>query len=161
KVEEAFCHFQYVLYTVLTTAAHLKAAQGEENFTINAQGGLTAKGLDRRNEKSISTVDWYAASAAAEGCIREHFGKVRAAALAAHHRIVMDLGHSHNWEIAMEYDTSQCEMVALRPAHDLSMLDIAALTIIMTHPSVKPAPQSFLSASPSKQPIHSDHLSTP
>jgi hypothetical protein len=53
------------------------------------------------------------ASAAAEGRIREHFGEARATALAAHHRIVMDLGHSHNWEIAMEYDISQREMVAL------------------------------------------------
>lgn len=161
KVEEAFRRFQYVPYTALTTAARLKAAQGEENFTINAQGGLTAKGLDRRNEKSISIVDWYAASTAAEGRIREHFGEARATALAAHHRIVMDLGRSHNWETAMEYDVSQCEMVALRPAHDLSTLDIAALAIIATRPPAKPTPQSFLSVSPSKRPIYSDHLSTP
>ena len=61
----------------------------------------------------------------------------------------------------MEYNISQREMVALRPVHDLSTLDIAALAIIATHPSVKPAPQSFLSVSPSKRPFHSDHPSTP
>lgn len=162
KVEEAFRHFQYVPYTALTTAACLKAAQGKENFTINVQGGLTAKGLDQRNKKSISVVDWYAASMAAEGHTREHFGKGRAAALAAHHRIVMDLGCSHNWDIAMEYDISQCEMVVLCPVHDLSTLDVAVLAIIVTHPSVKPMPQSFLSASPSKQPFqYSSHGHTP
>ena len=95
-------------------------------------------------------VDWYAASAAAKEHIREHFGEARATALAAHHRIVMDLRRSHNWEIAMEDDISQCEMVALHPVHDLSTLDIAALAIIATRPSVKPAPQSFLSVSLSK-----------
>jgi hypothetical protein len=150
KVKEAFWHFQYVPYTTLTTAAHLKAAQGEENFTINVQGGLTAKGLDWRNKKSISVIDWYVASAAAEGCIREHFGEERAAALAAHCRVVMDLGHSHNWDIAMEYDVSQCKMVALCLVHDLSTLDVAVLAIITTQPSVKPMPQSFLSVSLSK-----------
>jgi hypothetical protein len=161
KVEEAFRRFQYVPYTALTTAARLKAAQGEENFTINVQGGLTAKGLNRRNEKSISVVDWYAASMAAKGRIREHFGEGRATALAAHHKIVMDLGHSHNWDIAMEYDISQREMVALRPVHDLSTLDIAVLAIIATRPSVKPMPQPFLSASPSKRPFQYDHPTTP
>ena len=156
KVEDAFCHFQYVPYTALTTAACLKAAQGEENFSINAQGGLTAKGLDQRNEKNISAIDWYAASAAAERHIKEHFGEVRATALAAHHRIVMDLRCSYIWEIAIEYDISQCEMVALCPVHDLSTLDIglAALAIIVTCSSVKPAPQSFLSASLLKRPFH-------
>jgi hypothetical protein len=104
KVEEAFHHFQYVPYTALTTAANLRAACGEEDFTINAQGGLTAKGLDWRNERSISIVDWYAAATAAEGCIQEHFGEMRATLLAAHHTLVMDLRHSHNWEIAMDYD---------------------------------------------------------
>ena len=157
-MEEAFCRFQYIPYTALTTAARLKAAQGEENFTINAQGGLTAKGLDRRNERSISVVDWYTASAAAEGRIREHFGEGRAAALVAHHKIVMDLGHSHNWDIAMEYDISQCEMVMLRLTHDLSILDVAALAIIATCPSVKSMPQSFLSASPSKRPFQYDTM---
>jgi hypothetical protein len=85
----------------------LRAACGEEDFTINAQGGLTAKGLDQRNEKSISIVDWYAAATAAKGCIREHFGETRATALAAHHKIVMDLRRSHNWEIAVDYNISQ------------------------------------------------------
>lgn len=45
--------------------------------------------------------------------------------------------------------------------HDLSMLNIAALAIIATRPSVKAAPQSFLSVSPLKQSFHSDHPSTP
>jgi hypothetical protein len=146
---------------VLTTAAHLKAAQGEENFTINAQGGLTAKGLDQRNEKSISVVDWYMASVASEDHIREHFGEGRAAALTAHHKIVMDLGRSHNWDIAMEYDISQHEMVVLHPVHDLSTLDVAVLAIIVTCPSVKSVPQSFLSTSLSKCPLQDDHPTTP
>ena len=46
----------------------------------------------------------------------------------------MDLGHSHNWETAMEYDIQQHDMVALNPSHDLDNLDLAVLTIIATCP---------------------------
>ena len=95
-------------------------------------------------------MDWYTASVAAEGRIRDHFGEGRAAALVTHHKIVMDLSHSHNWDITMEYDISQREMVVLCPTHDLSILDVAVLAIIVTRPSVKSMPQLFLSASPLK-----------
>lgn len=139
KFEEAFHHFQYVPYTTCTRAAYLKAAHGEEDFTINAQGGLSAKGLDQRNERSISVVDWYAAATAAKGHIREHFGETKAMALAAHHKIVMDLGCSHSWEIAMDYNISQCELVTLCPTHDLSTLATAHVADQVTsHQIAKP-----------------------
>jgi hypothetical protein len=63
KVDEAFKSFHYV---PLTSAAQLKAARGEEDFILNANGGLTAKSLDWHNEKLISAVDWHAAARAAE-----------------------------------------------------------------------------------------------
>ena len=106
-------------------------------------------------------MDWYAVSMAAEGHIREHFGEGRAAALVTHHKIVMDLGHSHNWDITMEYDISQREMVVLCPTHYISILDVAVLAIIATCPSVKSMPQLFLSASPLKRPFQYDHPTTP
>ncbi|KAF8235300.1 hypothetical protein L208DRAFT_1257720, partial [Tricholoma matsutake] len=119
--------------------AYLKAAHGEEDFTINAQGGLSAKGLDQRNERSISVVDWYAAATAAKGHIREHFGETKAMALAAYHKIVMDLGCSHSWEIAMDYNISQCELVTLCPTHDLSTLATAHVADQVTsHQIAKP-----------------------
>ena len=63
-------------------------------------------------------------------------------------------------------------MVVLRLTHDLSILDLAVLAIIVTCPSVKSMPQSFLSASPSmpqsflsaspsKRPFQYDHPTTP
>jgi hypothetical protein len=122
-------------YTALTLTARLKAARGEEEFIVNTQGGLTAKGLDRRSEKVISTVDWHAASRAAEDRICLYHGEAQASAFAAHHRVVMDLRRSHSWEIAMDYDIQQRELAALNPAHDLSGLDTAALTVIATRPA--------------------------
>jgi hypothetical protein len=132
KVDEAFKNFRYVPYSSLTLAARLKAARGEEDVVFNAQGGLTIKSLDRRNEKAISTVDWHVAAHAAEEQIHFHHGAGRAKAFAAHHKLVMDLGHSHSWDIAMEYNVQQREVTALYPSHDLSSLDMAALTLIAT-----------------------------
>jgi hypothetical protein len=65
----------------------------------------------------------------------------------------MDLGRSHNWDIAMDYDVQQREVVSLNPTHDLSTLDIAALTIIATRPVVHnlslPTSSSLKRSSPS------------
>jgi hypothetical protein len=102
----------------------------------------------------ISTVDWYVTSKAAEDRICFYHGTSRATVLAAHHKIVMDLGHSHNWEIAMEYDMQQRELVLLNPTHDLSTLNTAALTIIATCPT--PAATMFPPSSPSKRPLPVD-----
>src|ERR1700722_7994885 len=124
--------FEYVPYTALSHVARLKAAQGEEDFVINGLGGLTAKGLDRKTERQIQMVDWQAAAHVAEDRIRAHHGDERAEALAAHHRIVTDLAHLHGWRTAVEYDIQQRELVAFRPAHDLSTLDSMALTLIAT-----------------------------
>jgi hypothetical protein len=156
-VDEAFKNFRYVPYTSLTLAARIKASRGEEDIVFNAQGGLTVKSLDRRNEKSISAVDWHAAARAAEERIRFHHGDSRADAFAAHHRLVMDLGRSHNWDVAMEYDVQQREVAALNPSHDLSSLDMAAFTLIATRSVMH---QVAPSSSPPKRSFPSDTLSS-
>ena len=43
----------------------------------------------------------------------------------------------------MEYDVQQHELAALNPAHDLSTLDTAALTIIATHPFLASVPHAL------------------
>jgi hypothetical protein len=154
KVDEAFKSFHYIPYSSLTSAAQLKAAHGKEDFILNANGGLMAKSLDRCNEKLISAVDWHAAAWAAEERICFHHGEVHAGAFAQHHILVMDLGRSHDWNIAMEYDVQQREAVALNPLHNLACLDLAALTIISTCPS---APVALaVPSSPLKHSFSSD-----
>src|SRR6202011_4285549 len=110
KAEDAFRQFKYVPYTALTLTVRLCAARGEEDYVINAQGGLTAKGLDRRSEKSISLIDWSAASETCEKRIRFHWGDTRAAAFEAHHKVVMKIARTHGWDIAMEYDIHQRDL---------------------------------------------------
>ena len=66
KVEEVFKNFHYVPYSSLTLASWVKAAHGEEDLVLNAQGGFTSKSLDRQNEISISVVEWHTAARAAE-----------------------------------------------------------------------------------------------
>jgi hypothetical protein len=132
KVDEVFKAFRYVPYTALTFSAKQKSARGEEDFVINAQGGITVKNLDRRTERSISELDWIASSKAAEDRTRVHHGEDRAGALSSHHQIVLGIGRSHGWPTALEYDIQQRDLVAANPAHDFSTLDTAALTIIVT-----------------------------
>jgi hypothetical protein len=134
----------------LTLVARVRAARGEEDVVFNAQGGLTVKSLDRRNEKLISMVDWYAAARAAEDRIRFYHGDTRAVAFATHHKLFMDLACSHSWEVAMEYDVQQCELVSLNPSHDLSSLDTSALTVIATRIAIS-QPLAVASSSPVKR----------
>ncbi|KAG2144461.1 hypothetical protein DEU56DRAFT_754133, partial [Suillus clintonianus] len=133
KVDEAFKAFKYVPYSTLTSSARWQAIRsGEEAFTISASGSLMAKGLDRRNERSITLSDWIGAADAAEDRTEHYHGVARAKALKAHHSVVLGLSRSHSWDVAVEYDIQQREMVAQHPQHDLSQLDDRALTIIAT-----------------------------
>jgi hypothetical protein len=139
--------FCYVPYSSLTQQTRLKALHGDEEFVVNTQGGLTAKGLDRSSEKSISLADWIAAAAIAVERTTKYHGTERGQSLAAHHRIVEGLAVSHNLTVAMEYDIQQREAVAANPSHDLSGLDVLALTIITTR-LVTTAPLSPIHPSP-------------
>lgn len=134
KVEDTIRQFRYVPYTSLSHTARLRAAQGDDDFVINAQGGLTAKGLDRRNETTIATLDWHAAARVVEDRTRFHHGEARANALASHHAIILSLGRTHGWSFAIEYDIQQRELLAAQPAHDISTLDNTSLTLISTRP---------------------------
>ena len=140
-MDDAFQLHKYVPYSSLTQVARLRASRGEEEFIINACGGLTAKGLDRKDERSIAFPDWLGATHAAEERVHFHHGEAQAMALTKHHRIVTELVHSHSWPIAIEYDIKQRELAALHPEHDLASLDEKCLTLISTamlvanHPS--------------------------
>ncbi|KAG1719378.1 hypothetical protein EDB19DRAFT_1972723 [Suillus lakei] len=144
KVEEAFKNYCYVPYTALTHAARSKAfLHGEDSSFIFTQDGLTAKGLDRANELSIMTVDWIAAAKAAEDRTLHYWGEARASALVSHHLIVLDIGRTHGWAVAMHYDVQQRELAHANHEHNLAGLDVAALTI--ANNKIPPvAPQSTL-----------------
>ncbi|KAG1779493.1 hypothetical protein EV702DRAFT_1195454 [Suillus placidus] len=156
KVEEAFKHYRYVPYTALTHAARSKAfLRGEDSSFVFTQDGLTAKGLDRTNELSIATVDWVAAARAAEDRTLNHWGEVRASALISHHLVVLDIGRTHGWAVAMHYDVQQRELAHANHEHNLAGLDVAALTI--ANNKIPPAmPQSTPFISPSKRAAPSD-----
>jgi hypothetical protein len=130
KADEAFRAFKYVPYTALSHSARLKAARGEEDYGVNAQGGLTAKGLDRRDKNNIEMVDWQAAAHAAEACIRAYHGEERAKALTAHHRVVLDIARLHSWSVAVEYDIQQREIASYHLTHDVSAMDVQAFALI-------------------------------
>ncbi|KAG1798543.1 uncharacterized protein HD556DRAFT_1266834 [Suillus plorans] len=102
KVDDTFKGFKYVPYSVLTSTARWQAVRnGEEAFTITAAGAIAAKGLDRRNERSITLSDWIGAAEAAEERTEFYHGIARAVALKAHHSVVLGLSRSHSWDFVV------------------------------------------------------------
>lgn len=120
KVDDAIAAFKYIPYTSLTKSAKTKALHSNEEFIINAHGGLTSKALDRKFERLISFSDWMTASRTMEKRIRVHHGDSRADDFAAHHQIVIEIQGTHGWAIAVDYDIQQRELVHLNPKHDIS-----------------------------------------
>lgn len=153
KVEEAFKLYRYVPYTTLTHAARSKAfLHGEDSSFVFTSDGLMAKGLDRSNELLVSTVDWIAAAKAAEERTTHYWGPERGAALVLHHLVVLDIGRTHGWSVAMHYDVQQRELAHANHEHNLEGLDIAALTLANNKvaytisPAPHPAPAAKRSA---------------
>ncbi|KIJ24973.1 hypothetical protein M422DRAFT_274138 [Sphaerobolus stellatus SS14] len=62
KVIHAFKAFEYIPYTSLTTAACLKADNGEQEMELRVNGTLAVKKLDRQDERAIREGSWQAAS---------------------------------------------------------------------------------------------------
>jgi hypothetical protein len=121
---------------------------------INSQGDLSAKPLDRKDEKAISIVDWLSAASTAEDRTRFHHGEARASALAAHHKFVQELARLHGWQIAMEYDVLQRFLTTQNPRHDLGTLDSDAVSLIVSHILAqhlnKNSPSPVLSSTPKR-----------
>ncbi|KAG1760433.1 hypothetical protein EDD22DRAFT_901258 [Suillus occidentalis] len=153
--------YRYVPYTAITHAARSKSyLRGEDSTFVFTPEGLTAKGLDRSNELSISAVDWFAAAKAAEERTLHYWGIDRESALVSHHLIVLDIGRTHGWPVAMHYDVQQRELAHANHDHNLAGLDIAALTLASNKITctVSSAPQFN---SPTKRSAPSDFATSP
>lgn len=106
------------------------------------------------------TVDWVAAAKAAEDRTLHYWGETRASALISHHLVVLDIGHTHGWAVAMHYDVQQRELAHANHEHNLAGLDIAALTI--ANNKIPPAaPHSTPFISPSKRAAPSNFQTSP
>ena len=119
-------------YISLSILAHVKATCGKDKVVLNLSGSFLDKLLDQYNERSISVVDWHTASHVMEERTCFHHSDAWAEALAMHHKVIMNLGFTHSWEIAIEYDIQQHKLSSLNPTHDLSSLNTTVLTIIAT-----------------------------
>jgi hypothetical protein len=70
--------------------AYTQVVQVEEEFVINSQGDLSAKPLDKKDEKSILIV---ALMAEDQTCFPH--GEAHASVLAVHHKFVQELARLH------------------------------------------------------------------
>ncbi|KAJ3714804.1 hypothetical protein C8R42DRAFT_646253 [Lentinula raphanica] len=165
KVDDACRLFKYVPYTAsLSQAACVKVANGEQEVSLTPGGGLTIKGLDRKNENNIWELDWMQAAKTVAERIRLYHGDKRADALIRHNKLVLKLGTKHSWHRALEYNIGQRELWAADPTHDIGSLDSEAFMLLASHQPVgQPFPQEGNTAStgPGTQTVSSKlHAST-
>ncbi|TFY61181.1 hypothetical protein EVJ58_g4672 [Rhodofomes roseus] len=131
RIEDAIAAHKYVPYSALTIAARAKAASTDEAFTIDTDGCLKARAPDRKNERSISFLEWENVARAVVVTTRKYFGDDRADRLQQHHAWVARIAASLSWEVALEYDIREREAAAEDPTHDLSVYnDLLVSTIV-------------------------------
>ena len=125
------------------------------------QSGITAKGLDRRNENSISFDDWVPVAYAAVERVQHYHGEKRAKALESHHRNVIALQKSLSWDIMRQYDIQQRELAAANPKHDLTHVDHTAISILVSSRSAHSFLPDQRSTGPTGSSTSPHHLSSP
>lgn len=148
KIADAFAAGEYIPYSQLNPREF--AATGHTQEFIFGEGGvLQARGLDARNDRSITLERWVLASQIAVTETRRHQGEARATVLEKHHSNVQTICGHYGWPVAREYDIQQRQMAALDPAHDLSVFDRHFLLMMITSglasfatlpPALPPAP---------------------
>ena len=165
KVTDAIRSLHYILYTALSAAAREKAERGEDELVFTANGTLTPKGLDCRNERLITFPQWQAASTAVLNETHKVWGAARSIPLSLHHGNVVNPTNTHGWDIALEYDIRQRTAASVDKRHDLSTVDTIALTTIATElmlrrPATANSTYIPTTASPKRQlPIDHDSAS--
>lgn len=88
-----------------------------------------------------------------------YWGEEHASAPVSHHLIVLDIGRTHGWSVAMQHDVQQRELAHTNHEHNLTGLNVAALTLANNKISTTvshPAPSS-----PNKCTAPSDFPSSP
>ena len=89
-----------------------------------------------------------------------YWGEERSSALASHHLVVLDIGRTHGWLVAMHYDVQQRELAHANHDHNLAGLDVAALTLANNKLFLL-APQPAPTIPSAKRPALSEFPSSP
>lgn len=107
KIDDKFRLYHFVPYSKLLPDEFNRLESDQQEFIINALGGLTEKGSDLSCEYSLSSLDWM--NAVNRAIARTHYwhGNARAALLQDHHEFVIQVGKSHGWSVVLEYDVQQ------------------------------------------------------
>ncbi|KAJ3757804.1 hypothetical protein EV360DRAFT_83677 [Lentinula raphanica] len=138
RVDEACKLFEYIPYKALTPTVHLKAANGDQEISLAADGSLTMKSLDRKSKRVILEVEWHAAAKTVVGRIHFYHGNEQANALEKHNSIMWDIAASMGWRKAVKYDILQRELLASDWTHNISTLNDCALNILAAKAASQP-----------------------
>lgn len=122
-----------------------------QEFVINVSGGLTEKGSDLSKEYALSSLDWVNAANRAVIRTRHWHGDVRANPLQRHHEFVVQIGRSHGWSVALEYDVQQRKLAEVNILHDLAAHNMSLLVLLASKPIHIATTAHIPSISPSKR----------
>ncbi|KAI0085360.1 hypothetical protein BDY19DRAFT_996892 [Irpex rosettiformis] len=103
RLTEGFMAGEYIPYSQLNPQEFTNTSHFQD-YVIGEGGTLRAKGLDPRNDSSISVERWLAASQIAVTETRRTHKDGRAEALIKHHANVGIAAGEYGWPVAREYD---------------------------------------------------------
>lgn len=134
RIDEKFRLYHFVPYSKLLPDEFNKFESDTQEFVINASGGLTEKGSDLSKEYTLSSLDWMNAANRAVVRTRYWHGDVGANPLQHHHEFVAQIGRSHGWSIALEYDVQQRKLAEANINHDLVAHNMNLLILLASKP---------------------------
>lgn len=135
KINEKFRQYHFVPYSKLVPDDFNKLESDQQEFIFNASGGLIEKGSDLSREYSLSSLDWMNAANRAVAWTHYWHGNARAIPLQDHHEFVIQIGKSHGWSVALEYDVHQRKIAETDVYHDLSTPNMKMLLLIASKPA--------------------------
>jgi hypothetical protein len=122
---------------------------------------LSAKPLDRRNEKNITIYDWSSVATVAEEKTRLYHGVASGNALASHHQNVKEVARLYGWQVAVEYDIQQRYVSSIEHTHDIATWDATAVMLLVSKQCAYRGPPPSSLVSPTKRSAPADLLTPP
>jgi hypothetical protein len=121
RVDDAIKKLRYIDYSLLSRSSREQATRDDEGLVVtNGRVELKSKAMTPGEDGEMSQIEWLAAAGTVVERTLEHHGAARSDLLKLHHRNVLEVARSYEWETARIYDMKTRGLMASDPRHDPS-----------------------------------------
>jgi hypothetical protein len=126
RVDDAIKKLRYIDYSLLSRE---QAARDDEGLVVvNGRVELKSEAMTPGEDGEISQIEWLAAAETVVEKTLEYHGVARSDPLKIHHRNVLEVAMSYEWETARIYDMKTRGLMASDPRHDPSTINLSLVT---------------------------------